>query len=198
MARRRRNKIRRRREEAERRRNKIRRREEAESAAAEEEEIKILYAHLKAKFGCGYVSSKKKHILRHHRVHSDEREFACPIEGCDSRFKDFQSCRNHIRTHTGEKPHECKECGMRFAQPGSLPRHMKNKHCDDKPFVCGKNGCSYRCKDKYSLKLHKRRHNGEKPYPCKHLGRGERFAYVGSLLSHKTSKRFVKITQYFI
>ena len=37
--------------------------------------------------------------------------------------------RDHILTHTGERPHPCPHCGRRFAQKSTMRRHAKGKHC---------------------------------------------------------------------
>ena len=35
-----------------------------------------------------------------------------------------QNLQNHMLTHTGEKPHQCPECPMRFLKKSNLKRHM--------------------------------------------------------------------------
>ena len=43
---------------------------------------------------------------------------------CDKILANKKTLSSHILTHTGEKPHECTQCGHRFALKGTLSSHI--------------------------------------------------------------------------
>jgi len=50
------------------------------------------------------------------KSHSKERPYKCDV--CERGFKTITSLNNHINTHTGTKPHNCRSCSSSFTTSG--------------------------------------------------------------------------------
>ncbi len=72
---------------------------------------------------CSKVLSRAESLKNHMRTHSDERPFAC--EACPKSFKLKMHLVAHRRIHTGERPFCCRVCNKSFAQSFSLKRHLR-------------------------------------------------------------------------
>lgn len=75
---------------------------------------------------CSKVCNSSSNLNLHMRsVHERDRArcFACSY--CDRTFTQPFLCKQHELIHTGEKPHECPECGRHFRQKGALRTHRK-------------------------------------------------------------------------
>lgn len=60
---------------------------------------------------------------------SSSGKHLCKYCGKDLHFA--SRLREHLRTHTGERPYQCTLCNYRATQSGSLTRHIKSVHHKD-------------------------------------------------------------------
>ncbi|CAB3366630.1 Hypothetical predicted protein [Cloeon dipterum] len=118
--------------------------------------------------GCsrsGRPFKAKYKLVNHIRVHTGEKPFPCPFNGCGKVFARSENLKIHKRTHTGEKPFKCEHegCDRRFANSSDRKKHS-HVHTSDKPYNCKVRGCDKSYTHPSSLRKHMKVH-GKSPPP---------------------------------
>lgn len=123
-------------------------------------------------------SFSSRHFLNDHRRearHPEVRTHECHI--CRKMFTSSK-LRQHMRSHTKEKPFLCKHCGKGFTMSGNLKRHTMS-HTGERPHVC--EICGKGFIQHTTLIAHRRVHaktydslpGGDEPlFNCEQCGRG--------------------------
>ncbi|KAM8728668.1 BCL6A transcription repressor b [Acanthopagrus schlegelii] len=118
------------------------------------------------------------------KLHSEYSPSRCEnntyfCNGCDSKFIEEDSLKDHMVQVHSDKPYKCDCCQAAFRYKGNLASH-KTVHTGAKPYHC--NICGAQFNRPANLKTHTRIHSGEKPYKCETCG--SRFVQVAHLRAH--------------
>ncbi|XP_067651167.1 zinc finger protein 236-like isoform X1 [Haliotis asinina] len=90
-----------------------------------------------------------------------KRLYMCEV--CDKSFKKSSHLKQHVRSHTGEKPFKCPECHRMFVSTGVLKAHMKT-HLGIKDYKC--HICQATFTTNGSLTRHMMIHSSLRPFRC--------------------------------
>ncbi|XP_068135951.1 zinc finger protein 12-like isoform X1 [Hyperolius riggenbachi] len=127
---------------------------------------------------CEKCFLRSTQLKEHLRTHSGERPYQCPK--CPKRFSRSTQLKDHQRTHTGERPFQCSECGKTFSHSSNLIHHRRT-HSGEKPHKC--HLCPKSFSQNSDLNRHQRTHMaGDRPHQCTRCHRT--FIYKSQLRMH--------------
>ena len=130
--------------------------------------LKDLETHICTNFGgnplvcvscIGEFETTQKYCQHECMQTGSNRKCGC----CLKLFKNLWHLREHLITHTGEKPYACLKCKTTFRRKRELDIHL-TRHGENKPFPCP------HCDQKFSsdtyLKQHQRKEHRAKKFIC--------------------------------
>ncbi|XP_071854041.1 uncharacterized protein [Apostichopus japonicus] len=129
---------------------------------------------------CNKIFTTNTQYKQHLRTHSDQKPHQCIF--CSKRFR--QKCQKdkHERIHTGAKPYRCRHCDRAFSESGSRNRHERI-HTGYKPYIC--QHCDKSFIQKGNKDAHEKIHTTFKPFKCLNENCNDTFASDDELKKHR-------------
>lgn len=147
-----------------------------------------LYAHRRrhqkkvANFSCASCErhfTSRSDLTNHLRTHTQEKKYACHIEGCTKVFIHKANLNVHIRSHNEKNGFECDICRKSLANSNALRVHLNKVHKAEKKFACS--SCTMKFASPQLLHIHENVHLPKK-FACTMCN--QRYNFVADLSRH--------------
>ena len=89
-------------------------------------------------------------------MHTGDRDHQCA--DCGRCFARARYLHVHQLTHSGEKLHKCPQCPKKFSRRNTLARHQATVHEKHRPYQCDEDGCEQTFSRRYLLVKHLNSH----------------------------------------
>jgi uncharacterized Zn-finger protein len=119
-------------------------------------------------------------LTSHLRTHTQEKQFACHIEGCTKVFVHKANLNVHIRSHQEDDGFKCDLCNKSIRNSNALRVHLNKVHKAEKKFPC--ESCTLKFASPQLLEIHKSIHQPKK-FPCSFCN--QRYNFVADLDRHR-------------
>ena len=112
---------------------------------------------------CPLNFRQKQLLIRHQNKYTDAKPYECEI--CHAKFTQGHSLKEHKNIHSRDRSvYLYALCTITCNRKIDLQKHVQRLHTSEGPQNC--KICDKVFKDRYSLKMHKRTHQGEKCFKC--------------------------------
>ncbi|EEB16914.1 conserved hypothetical protein [Pediculus humanus corporis] len=74
---------------------------------------------------CGQKFIRKYSCLRHQEEHKKSKQFVCAVSGCAKSFHRGYYLRDHMKIHSGVRPHTCHICGKASSTKSNHNKHVR-------------------------------------------------------------------------
>ncbi|XP_035712267.1 zinc finger protein 135-like [Folsomia candida] len=141
--------------------------------------------------GCEKTYLNKGDVAKHVKLEHAQNLVRFPCTLCGKDFKTRGELKQHIPTHTTEKPYVCATCGRGFAHNGVMKRHEMTHLEKSTRHVSKCHVCPQTFLSRITLQQHIRVvHENQRNYPC--LFCDQRFSKSSNLKGHVEAKHAAK------
>mmetsp|Transcript_54415 Transcript_54415/g.62347 ORF Transcript_54415/g.62347 Transcript_54415/m.62347 type:complete len:243 (-) Transcript_54415:793-1521(-) len=102
-------------------------------------------------------SSGSRPAISSGRQIKSKKRYPCTFEGCGKVYTRLYSVKIHMNTHYNIRKYECDVCHKKFTLKQYLREHVLT-HTGEKPFACPFPGCEARFRQNGKLSIHKKTH----------------------------------------